>query len=235
VGVNQNLNRKQKKVRLEDLPNLEPRNSNQRRAIESFDHKNLILSGFAGTGKTYLALSLGLEAVLDKSTPYLDMIIVRSIVPTRDIGFLPGDEQEKKDAYTGPYRSIFQELFNCLTAWDNLMSNNLLHFESTSFIRGITYNNAIIVVDEMQNLNYHELCSIITRVGKHCKIIFSGDFHQSDFKQDKEKNGLKDFLMIMDMMPNHFEVVNFGVEDIVRSGLVKDFLICESKFKDANK
>lgn len=226
------MNRKQKKVRLEDLPHLEPRNKRQRQAIEGFDKKNLVLSGYAGTGKTYLALSLGLEAVLDKSTSYHDMIILRSIVPTRDIGFLPGDEQEKKDAYSSPYRSIFQELFKCLTAWDNLMANNLLHFESTSFIRGITYNNAIIVVDEIQNMNYHELCSVITRVGKNCKIIFSGDFHQSDFKQDKEKNGLLDFLAIMDMMPNRFEVVNFQVEDIVRSGLVKEFIIQEQKFKE---
>lgn len=226
------MNRKQKKVRLEDLPHLEPRNRRQRSAIEGFENRHLILSGFAGTGKTYLALSLGLEAVLDKSTPYQDMIILRSIVPTRDIGFLPGDEQEKKDAYTAPYRSIFQELFKCLTAWDNLMANNLLHFESTSFIRGITYHNAVIVVDEMQNMNYHELCSVITRVGKNCKIIFSGDFHQSDFKQDKEKNGLKDFLAIMDMMPNQFHIVNFAVEDIVRSGLVKEFIINEQKFKE---
>jgi phosphate starvation-inducible PhoH-like protein len=226
------VNRKQKKVRLEDLPHLEPRNKNQRKAIESFDNRHLILSGYAGTGKTCLALSLGLEAVLDKSTPYHDIIIMRSIVPTRDIGFLPGDEQQKKDAYTGPYRAILQELFKCLTAWDNLMANNLLHFESTSFIRGITYNNAVIVVDEMQNLNYHELCSVITRVGKNCKIIFSGDFHQSDFKQDKEKHGLNDFLEIMKMMPNQFGFIEFGVDDIVRSGLVKDFIINEKKFKE---
>jgi predicted ribonuclease YlaK len=224
------LNRRQKKIRLEDLSNLQPRNGNQRSAIEGFDKKNLILSGFAGTGKTYLALSLATEAVLDKSTPYHDLIIVRSIVPTRDIGFLPGDEQEKKDAYTAPYRSIYNELFGCSTAWDSLIANNYLHFESTSFIRGITYNNAIIVVDEMQNLNYHELASVITRVGKHCKIVFSGDYHQSDFHRDKEKEGLKKFLDIVDMMPNQFEVINFGVEDIVRSGLVKDFIISEQKY-----
>jgi predicted ribonuclease YlaK len=223
------LNRKQKKVRLEDLPHLEPRNSNQRRAIESFrDNNNIVMSGYAGTGKTYLALNLALEDVLDKATQYQDLIIVRSIVPTRDIGFLPGDEAEKKEAYTGPYRSIFQEIFNCLTAWDNLMANNLLHFESTSFIRGITYNNAIIVVDEMQNLNYHELASVITRVGKNCKIIFSGDYHQSDFKQEKEKNGIKDFLSILEIMKD-IDIIEFGVEDIVRSGLVKDFIISERK------
>ena len=221
------MNRKQKKIRLEDLPKLEPRNANQRQAIESYRAgNNLILSGYAGTGKTFLALNLALEDILDKSTQYHDLVIVRSIVPTRDIGFLPGDEDEKKEAYTGPYKSIFQEMLGCLTAWDNLKANNLLHFESTSFIRGITYNNAIIVVDEMQNLNYHELASVITRIGKNCKIIFSGDYHQSDFHRDKEKEGIKKFLDIIRIVKK-FEIVDFTVEDIVRSGIVKDFIICE--------
>lgn len=223
------MNRKQKKIRLEDLPKLEPRNKNQRKAIESFrSGNNIILSGWAGTGKTYLALHLALEDILDKSTPFFDLVLVRSIVPTRDIGFLPGDEQEKKEAYTGPYKSIFQEMFGCLTAWDNLNANNLLHFESTSFIRGITYNNTIIVVDEVQNLNYHELASVITRVGKNCKIIFSGDYHQSDFKQEKEKQGILDFIEIIKNMKG-FDIVEFNVEDIVRSGVVKDFIINERK------
>jgi phosphate starvation-inducible PhoH-like protein len=224
------MNRKQKKIRLEDLPKLEPRNKNQRKAIETFrSGNNLVMSGWAGTGKTYLALHLALEEILDKSTPFFDLVLVRSIVPTRDIGFLPGDEDEKKEAYTGPYKAIFQEMFGCLTAWDNLNANNLLHFESTSFIRGITYNNTIIVVDEVQNLNYHELASVITRVGRNCKIIFSGDYHQSDFKQEKEKQGILDFIEIISNMKN-FGIVEFDVDDIVRSGTVKDFIINERKW-----
>ncbi len=224
------MNRKQKKIRLEDLPKLEPRNKNQRKAIETFrSGNNLVMSGWAGTGKTYLALHLALEEILDKSTPFFDLVLVRSIVPTRDIGFLPGDENEKKEAYTGPYKSIFQEMFGCLTAWDNLHANNLLHFESTSFIRGITYNNTIIVVDEVQNLNYHELASVITRVGRNCKIIFSGDYHQSDFKQEKEKQGILDFIEIINNMKG-FGVVEFDIDDIVRSGTVKDFIINERKW-----
>lgn len=221
--------KKQRKVTEEDLPHLGARNQNQKSAIEAFENKNLVLSGCAGTGKTFLALSLGIQQVLEKGTPYHELIIVRSIVPTRDIGFLPGDEQEKKDAYTGPYKAIFQEIFNCLTPWDNLIANNLLSFESTSFIRGITYNNAVIVVDECQNLNYHELSSVITRVGQHCKIIFSGDYNQSDFHREKERKGINDFLDILRRMPNHFEIIDFTADDIVRSGLVKDFIINEQQ------
>lgn len=224
------MNKNQKKIRLEDLPNLEARNQNQHKAINGWiQEKNLILNGSAGTGKTYLALSLALESVLDGSTPYHDLIIIRSIVPTRDIGFLPGDEEEKKEAYTAPYRSIFHELFGCYTAWDNLKTKNQLHFESTSFIRGITYNNAVLVIDECQNLNYHELCSVITRVGRHCRIIFSGDYRQTDLK-GKECEGINEFLDVLSRprIKKHFTTVTFTSADIVRSGLVKDFIIAKN-------
>jgi len=223
------LNKNQKKIRLDDLPNLEARNKRQHSTINSWeDGKNLILNGSAGTGKTYLALSLALESVLDGETPYHDLIIIRSIVPTRDIGFLPGDEEEKKEAYTAPYKAIFQELFGCTTAWDNLKTKNQLHFESTSFIRGITYNHAVIVVDECQNLNYHELCSVITRIGKHCRIIFSGDYMQTDLVKLNDKEGINKFLKIINKMKKHFTTITFTSADIVRSGLVRDFIIAKN-------
>ena len=223
------MNKNQKRIRLDDLPNLEARNKRQHSAINNWSNgKNLILNGSAGTGKTYLALSLALESVLDGNTPHHDLIIIRSIVPTRDIGFLPGEEEEKKEAYTAPYRAIFQELFGCATAWDNLKTKNQLHFESTSFIRGITYNHAVIVVDECQNLNYHELCSVITRVGKHCRIIFSGDYMQSDLVKMNDREGINKFLKIIDKMKKYFTTVTFTSADIVRSGLVKDFIIAKN-------
>ena len=224
------MNKNQKKIRLDDLPNLEARNQRQHIAINNWEEgKNLILNGSAGTGKTYLALSLALESVLDGETPYHDLIIIRSIVPTRDIGFLPGDEEEKKEAYTAPYRAIFQELFGCTTAWDNLKTKDQLHFESTSFIRGITYNHAVLVVDECQNLNYHELCSVITRVGRHCRIIFSGDYRQTDLK-GRECEGINTFLEVLERpkIRKHFATVTFTSADIVRSGLVRDFIIAKN-------
>ena len=134
-----------------------PITENQKLAVESWDEgDNLILSGSAGTGKTFLAISLGLEDVLDKETEYEKLTIVRSIVPTRDIGFLPGNEEEKKDAYTAPYRGILTEIFQDKLAWQKLTVANAIDFESTSFIRGVTFRDTIIIVDEMQNLTFHE-------------------------------------------------------------------------------
>ena len=150
--------------------------------------------------------------------------IVRSIVPTRDIGFLPGNEDEKKQAYAAPYISILSELFQDKEAWMKLQASNNISFESTSFIRGTTFNNTIIIVDEMQNLTFHELDSVITRVGTNCKIIFCGDFHQSDFRFEDERNGLPVFLNILEQMKD-FTTVNFDWKDIVRSGIVRDYIM----------
>lgn len=212
-------------IRLDDLPELEPITENQHLACEAWDDgDNLILSGSAGTGKTFLALSLAIEEVLDKETEYDKLTIVRSIVPTRDIGFLPGNEEEKKDAYTAPYRGIFTEMFQDKEAWQKLSVAGSVSFESTSFIRGVTFNNTIIVVDEMQNLTFHELDSVITRIGENCKIIFCGDFHQSDFRFEDEKEGLPQFINLIEQVKN-FTMVSFDWKDIVRSGIVRDYIM----------
>ena len=197
-------------LRLDNMPDFNPITENQKLAVDAWDEgDNLILSGSAGTGKTFLAVSLALEDALDKETPEFDKVtIVRSIVPTRDIGFLPGNEDEKKQAYAAPYISILSELFQDKEAWMKLQASNNISFESTSFIRGTTFNNTIIIVDEMQNLTFHELDSVITRVGTNCKIIFCGDFHQSDFRFEDERNGLPVFLNILEQMKD-FTTINF--------------------------
>jgi predicted ribonuclease YlaK len=208
------------------MPDFNPITENQKLAVDAWDEgDNLILSGSAGTGKTFLAVSLALEDALDKETPEFDKVtIVRSIVPTRDIGFLPGNEDEKKQAYAAPYISILSELFQDKEAWMKLQASNNISFESTSFIRGTTFNNTIIIVDEMQNLTFHELDSVITRVGTNCKIIFCGDFHQSDFRFEDERNGLPVFLNILEQMKD-FTTINFDWKDIVRSGIVRDYIM----------
>jgi predicted ribonuclease YlaK len=213
-------------IRLDSMDTISPITDHQQEAWKAWKEHghHLALTGTAGTGKTFLGIYLALEEVMDRSTPYDTLRIVRSVVPTREIGYLPGSVEEKLEAYTGPYRAATHELFNDIKAYDKLVHNNYITFESTSFIRGVTYDNSIILVDEMQNLNFHELDSVITRVGEATKIIFCGDYLQSDFKQEKDKSGIKQFLEILDNMKS-FTHVQFGWEDIVRSDFVRDYIM----------
>jgi len=219
------------KLRLEDMLQVTPLTPHQKQAYEAYEDGNsLVLSGSAGTGKTFMALSMALEDVLDKEMRYDKVVIIRSIVPTRDIGFLPGDEEEKKDAYTGPYRSICAELFNDSDAWMKLKNTGTVNFMSTSFIRGLTISNAVVVLDEMQNLTFHELDSIITRVGDNCRFIMCGDYYQSDFQKEGDKSGIIKFLSIIEQLRN-FETIEFGWEDIVRSDFVRDYIMTKEMLK----
>lgn len=212
-------------VRLDDLLQFDPLTQNQEIAYKAWDEgDNLVLTGTAGTGKTFMALYLALEDVLDKETEWDKLIIVRSMVPTREMGFLPGDKEAKEEAFTTPYKNICSELFGDQRSYGKMVTANQIQFESTSFIRGATFDNSIILVDEMQNLNFHELDSVITRVGRHSKIIFCGDYKQSDFKYEDEKSGLLKFLQIVEQVKN-FSIINFGWEDIVRSDFVRDYIM----------
>lgn len=213
------------KLKLEDLPEVEPMTSQQKKVFEYYaEGLNLVLAGSAGTGKTFLALYLALEDVLDKCTDFDKIILIRSVVPTRDIGFLPGTEEDKKESYTTPYKTTCKELFGAGDAWTRLQESGVVSFEVTSFLRGTTFNNAIVIIDEMQNLNFHELDSVITRIGNNCKFIACGDYYQSDFDKEKDQKGILKFLNIIENMKN-FEIVEFTWKDIVRSGLVRDYIM----------
>jgi predicted ribonuclease YlaK len=177
----------------------------------------------------YLALS----DVLDKSYEQDKLVIVRSVVPTREMGYLPGSIEEKVDAYTAPYRAIATELFNEKMAYNALEAQGAISFMSTSFIRGQTIDDAIILVDEMQNLTFHELDSIITRVGRNTRIIFSGDYYQSDLNKESDKTGVLDFLNILEVM-NNFTTVEFGWADIVRSDFVRDYIMTKEMIERGN-
>jgi predicted ribonuclease YlaK len=166
--------------------------------------------------------------VLSKETPYERVVIIRSVVPTRDIGFLPGNEDEKLDAYAGPYKGITSELFADSQAWEKLGNQSLIEFTSTSFIRGITISNAIVVVDEMQNLNFHELDSVITRLGEGTKLLLCGDYYQSDFDKERDRSGILNFLNIVQNM-KYFDHIEFSWEDIVRSGLVREYIMTKEQ------
>lgn len=215
----------QMNIRLDNLITVDPITEKQREVFSAWrEGDHLALTGTAGTGKTFIALYLALEEVMDKSTPYDKVQIIRSVVPTREVGYLPGTLEDKLDAFTGPYRAICSELFDDMKAYEKLSHNRYIAFDSTSYIRGVTYDNCIIVVDEMQNLNFHELDSVITRIGQATKIILCGDYHQSDFKQEKDKQGVNTFLQILDNM-RHFSIISFGWEDIVRSDFVRDYIM----------
>jgi len=223
------------KIRLEDMIEIEPLTDNQQKAFKAYENENsLVLAGSAGTGKTFMALSLALEDVLDRETRYDKVVIVRSIVPTRDIGYLPGNEEEKKDAYTGPYRSACTELFQDPEAWEKLKAQGHVEFLSTSFIRGINIHNAVVVIDEMQNLTFHELDSVITRIGRNCKFVMCGDYYQSDFDKEKDRTGILRFLEIIESL-NNFTVIEFGWEDIVRSDFVRDYIMTKEMLERDGK
>ena len=220
-------------INLEHLRTIEPLTPGQEEVFQAFaEGKNLVLHGAAGTGKTYVSLYLALQAVLDPQSPYNKVYMVRSLVPTREIGFLPGDAEDKSDLYQTPYRNMVRYMFNMpdegafRILYDNLRGQGSIDFWSTSFLRGVTLDRAIIIVDEFSNLNFHELDSITTRVGQDSKIIFSGDYTQSDLIKTNERTGVLDFMKIMQTMPS-VDIVEFEISDIVRSGFVKEYLIAK--------
>ena len=198
---------------------------NQEAAFDSFySGQNMLLHGVAGTGKTFISLYLALKDVLTQSEGKEKVTIVRSVVPTRDMGFLPGNAKEKAKIYESPYYAICTELFGRGDAYDVLKAKNMVEFISTSYVRGITLSNSIVIVDECQNLTFHELDSIITRVGENCRILFCGDFRQSDLERDYERKGVLDFIKVIQKMKS-FDFVEFDKQDIVRSPLVKEYII----------
>jgi len=206
---------------------VKPLTDNQALAFRAYQSQgyNLLLHGTAGTGKTFVGMYLAIQDVLAENN-YKKVVIVRSAVPTRDIGFLPGSVEEKLKVYEQPYSAIANDLFKRGDGYDILKNKFMVEFVPTSFIRGITLNDCIVLVDEINNMTFHELDSVITRLGKRTKLILCGDFNQSDLKWTDEREGLYDFMKIVDQMES-FHRVEFTRDDIVRSGLVKQYIIAK--------
>jgi predicted ribonuclease YlaK len=226
---------KNKEINSKDLVVIKPITDNQKVIFDTWKKgQNQFLFGAAGTGKTFVSLYLALQDVMDLKKPYDKVILVRSLIPTREIGFLPGDEEDKSALYQVPYQNMVQFMFKMPnetsfnSLYPKLKAQSSLYFLSTSFLRGLTFDNSIIIVDECQNLNFHELDTIITRIGQDSKIIFCGDFAQSDLQRTNEKNGLHDFLRILEEM-KEFNCTEFTIGDIVRSGFVRSYLINKTK------
>ena len=214
-----------------ELNEIKPITDNQKEVFESYKKgQNLFLYGVAGTGKTFVALYNALKDVLDPKSPRERVYIVRSLLPTRDIGFLPGDEEDKSYLYQVPYQNMVRFMFKqpderaFEQLYNNLRNQGTIDFLSTSFLRGITIDNGVIIVDECQNLNFHELDTIMTRVGQDTRIVFAGDIQQTDLTKTNDRNGILDFVNIMQQM-KEIECIEFDLNDIVRSGMLKSYLI----------
>jgi predicted ribonuclease YlaK len=232
-GMSAKQMRRKKPINSDYLLDIEPLTENQTKMFEQYGTgQNIFAYGAAGTGKTFVALYLALRDVLDERSPYEKIYIVRSLVATREIGFLPGTHEDKSSLYQIPYKNMVKYMFEMPDdpsfdmLYDNLKAQETISFWSTSFLRGSTLDNSIVIVDECQNLNFHELDSIMTRIGQDSKIMFCGDASQSDLQRTNERTGIIDFQRILQNM-EEFSLIEFGIEDIVRSGLVKSYLIAK--------
>ena len=233
VGLSTKQMKRKKPLSSGYLVDIDPLNDNQKRLFDSYkEGKHLVAYGCAGTGKTFITLYNALLDVLDPKSPYEKIYIVRSLVPTREIGFLPGDHEDKSSLYQIPYKNMVKYMFEMPDdasfemLYNNLKAQGTISFWSTSYIRGTTLDNVVVIVDEFQNLNFHELDSMITRIGEHSKIMFCGDATQSDLTKQNERNGIADFMRILTNMPS-FDTIEFNAEDICRSGLVKEYIIAK--------
>lgn len=227
-------NTNQLKVRLDDLKTFDPLTQTQKQFFDAYKRGDyfIALHGLAGTGKTFVALYKALEEVLDKSNPFTRVIIVRSAVPSREVGHLPGDLNEKIEIYKQPYYQICHTLFGRPDAYQRLEEQGYIEFISTSFIRGMSFDDAIIIVDEMQNCSFEEIDTVMTRIGYRSKIIWCGDYRQTDLNRKKnDMSGILRFLDIAQHMSS-FTRIEFTVDDIVRSSLVKDYIIAKTRYED---
>ena len=233
VGLTTKQMKRKKPLSSDYLVEIDPLTDNQRKLFESYkDQKHLVAYGCAGTGKTFISLYNAIREVLDERSPFEKIYLVRSLVATREIGFLPGTYDDKSDIYQIPYKNKVKYMFQMPSDADfemlygNLKSQETIKFWSTSFLRGTTLDNSIVIVDEFQNCTFHELDSIITRIGENSKIVFCGDATQSDLQKTNDRNGIVDFMSVLRKMPS-FDIIEFGVDDIVRSGVVKEYIIAK--------
>ena len=212
------------------IRNIQPLSENQEKTFTAYDEgKHLVLSGSAGSGKSFLAMYLALKDLVKGShQDYKKLIIIRSAVPSRDLGFVPGTLEEKSKVYQDPYKNIANELIGRGDAWHFLLNKEIIEFQTTSFLRGLTFTDCIIIFDEFQSATFHEIDTVLTRVGENCRFILCGDFNQNDLSIKKEKSGFQDAMKILEKIDDVAEI-RFTIEDVVRSGFVKKYLIEKEK------
>lgn len=216
------------------LRHIDPLTQNQKRFFDAYDRGSelIMLKGSAGTGKSFIAIYKALEELLESNSQYSKLIIVRSAVQSREIGHMPGSAKEKVKLFEMPYMQICSDLFDGKDPYTLLSNRGVIEFTTTSFIRGLTFNDSIIVADEVQNMTFPELATIMTRVGENSKIIFCGDFRQNDlYRRERDQSGLLKFMRVLNKM-NSSVSIEFNTSDVVRSGIVKEFLIAVEEDDD---
>lgn len=219
-----------KKWSKHDIRAIKPLTDNQHDMFRAyFQGSQICAHGSPGTGKTYLALYLALCDILDGNKPQNHLILVRSAVATRDVGFLPGTLEEKMASYEMPYKDIFADLFHRTSTYDDMKEQGFVRFMTTSFIRGLTWDNAIIVVDEGQNMTWHEINSVLTRVGTDSRVMFTGDLAQTDLnKSSRDQSGMERFVRVAESM-KEFSCIKFTTDDIIRSDFVRSWIIASEQ------
>lgn len=222
------------KIKIDNLKTLTPLTENQKKFFDAYKRGDYFIGllGTAGTGKTICAMYKALEEVLDKGNPFSKLIIVRSAVPTRDLGHLPGSVDEKMEIYELPFVQICSSLFNRADAYQRLKEQHVITFIPTSYIRGMTFDNAVVIFEEIQSNTYHEISSLMQRIGHQSKLILCGDLKQNDLLYKKnDTSGLGKFLEIARLM-DEFTEISFTVDDIVRSSLVKSWIMAEEQYEE---
>lgn len=221
---------RRKTFSIQDMHKIEPLTDNQERAFELFDDSSdaIVLEGFPGTGKTFIAIYNALKLVLDKDTPFKQIIIVRNALSVHDIGHLPGDVKQKSEVYEAPYHGIFDSIFKYKKSYENMKEAGLVRFEIVSHMRGITLDSALVILEEAQNFSFHQGLTVATRIGAHSKLIVCGDTKQSDFKKESEKSEAINFFKLIKSMPST-QSIKFGVDDIVRSNWTKELIETQIK------
>ena len=216
-----------------ELKYITPKTTSQHQTFEAFyDGYHPILMGCAGTGKSFISVYLGLESVFDAHTSFKKLAIVRSAVPSRELGFLPGDEAGKISSYKRPYVQIVNELLGRADGFEILEKKGIIEFVSTSFLRGTTINDTVIFLDEIQNLSSTELHTVVTRIGKNSALILAGDFFQNDLSDNE--SGLKEFYEIAKRVKN-FKIINFSEKDILRNEFIKEYIIAKNAVEKERK
>lgn len=222
-----------KKFTVHDLVSFQPKTENQKKFLEMYYSQTpvCVLRGCAGVGKTAIAFYAALTEVFDESTEYEKVVVIRSAVETRKQGFLPGSIEEKADIYEAPYKAFTEQFVVFKSAYENMKSLGYYEFLTTSYMRGITLDNSICIIEEAQNCDYSELHTIVTRLGINSKLVVTGDSKQNDLKRQREKSGFEKFNKVLAQMPSEMVgFVDFTIDDVVRSGLVKEFLIADNEF-----